>query len=77
MLQVRANHDSQGQSLNSSCSVDLRIKLPENYPLAPPVLIDAVNSKGLSTDHVNELKSLLRKTALEKVGEVMIHEIGK
>jgi len=52
------------------------VKLPENYPLAPPIVIEAVDSQGLSTGHVNELKSLLKKAATEKVGEVMIHEIG-
>ena len=77
LFQLRPNHDSQGQSPNPHCTVDLHIKCSENYPLSPPTVIKPVNAKGLSDELIQDLQSKLNSMAKEKVGEVMVMEIGE
>ena len=58
------------------CAVDLHVKCSENYPLSPPTVIKPVNAKGLSENQILELQKNLVQMAQQKIGEVMIMDIG-
>ena len=75
--QLRPNHDSVGLSTVVHCSVELHIKCSDNYPLSPPTVIKPVNAKGLDNDQIAELQRNLTQMAKDRVGEVMIMDIGK
>ncbi|XP_028933853.1 eIF-2-alpha kinase GCN2 isoform X1 [Ornithorhynchus anatinus] len=55
--------------------VDLRVKCPQNYPDVVPE-IELENTKGLSNESINALKSSLEELAKERCGEVMIFELA-
>ncbi|OXB65692.1 hypothetical protein ASZ78_015443 [Callipepla squamata] len=55
--------------------VDLWVKCPHTYPDTVPE-IQLKNSKGLSNEKINELKSRLAELAKECCGEVMIFELA-
>ncbi|XP_054054237.1 eIF-2-alpha kinase GCN2 isoform X3 [Rissa tridactyla] len=55
--------------------VDLWVKCPHTYPDTVPE-IQLKNSKGLSNEKINELKSRLAELAKQRCGEVMIFELA-
>uniref|UniRef100_A0A8C0AW68 eIF-2-alpha kinase GCN2 n=1 Tax=Buteo japonicus TaxID=224669 RepID=A0A8C0AW68_9AVES len=55
--------------------VDLWVKCPHTYPDTVPE-IQLKNSKGLSKEKINELKSRLGQLAKQRCGEVMIFELA-
>ncbi|NXN94799.1 E2AK4 kinase, partial [Rhinopomastus cyanomelas] len=55
--------------------VDLWVKCPHTYPDTVPE-IQLKNSKGLSNEKINELKSRLAELAKQCCGEVMIFELA-
>ncbi|XP_010157299.1 PREDICTED: eukaryotic translation initiation factor 2-alpha kinase 4 [Eurypyga helias] len=55
--------------------VDLWVKCPHTYPDTVPE-IQLKNSKGLSNERINELKSRLAELAKQRCGEVMIFELA-
>ncbi|XP_065542743.1 eIF-2-alpha kinase GCN2 isoform X2 [Lathamus discolor] len=55
--------------------VDLWVKCPHTYPDTVPE-IQLKNSKGLSNEKINELKSSLAELAKQRCGEVMIFELA-
>ncbi|XP_068018973.1 eIF-2-alpha kinase GCN2 isoform X2 [Melanerpes formicivorus] len=55
--------------------VDLWVKCPHTYPDTVPE-IQLRNSKGLSNEKINELKSRLAELAKQRCGEVMIFELA-
>ncbi|NXP47980.1 E2AK4 kinase, partial [Heliornis fulica] len=55
--------------------VDLWVKCPHTYPDTVPE-IQLKNSKGLSNEKINELKSRLAELAKQHCGEVMIFELA-
>uniref|UniRef100_A0A0D9R4Q6 eIF-2-alpha kinase GCN2 n=1 Tax=Chlorocebus sabaeus TaxID=60711 RepID=A0A0D9R4Q6_CHLSB len=55
--------------------VDLRVKCPPTYPDVVPA-IELKNTKGLSNESVNLLKSRLEELAKKHCGEVMIFELA-
>ncbi|KAM4779677.1 eIF-2-alpha kinase GCN2 isoform 1-T1 [Cyanocitta cristata] len=55
--------------------VDLWVKCPHTYPDTVPE-IQLKNSKGLSNEKINELKSRLAELAKQRRGEVMIFELA-
>ncbi|NXU52113.1 E2AK4 kinase, partial [Turnix velox] len=55
--------------------VDLWVKCPHTYPDSVPE-IQLKNSKGLSNEKINELKSRLAELAKQRCGEVMIFELA-
>ncbi|NXD07885.1 E2AK4 kinase, partial [Nothocercus nigrocapillus] len=55
--------------------VDLWVKCPHTYPDTVPE-IELKNSKGLSNEKINELKSGLAELARQRCGEVMIFELA-
>jgi hypothetical protein len=74
---LRPNHDSQGLAAEPFCSVELHVKCSDDYPLSPPTVIKPINAKGLSDQNVQELQKNLIHMAKDRVGEVMIMEIGE
>ncbi|XP_010184445.1 PREDICTED: eukaryotic translation initiation factor 2-alpha kinase 4-like [Mesitornis unicolor] len=55
--------------------VDLWVKCPHTYPDTVPE-IQLTNSKGLSNEKINELRSKLAELAKQRCGEVMIFELA-
>uniref|UniRef100_A0A8C4VG92 eIF-2-alpha kinase GCN2 n=1 Tax=Falco tinnunculus TaxID=100819 RepID=A0A8C4VG92_FALTI len=55
--------------------VDLWVRCPHTYPDTVPE-IQLKNSKGLSNEKINELKSRLAELAKQRCGEVMIFELA-
>uniref|UniRef100_A0A8C3YAW8 non-specific serine/threonine protein kinase n=1 Tax=Catharus ustulatus TaxID=91951 RepID=A0A8C3YAW8_CATUS len=55
--------------------VDLRVRCSHTYPDTVPE-IQLKNSKGLSNEKINELKSRLAELAKQRCGEVMIFELA-
>ena len=75
LLKIRPDHDSRGPN-QQACTVDLRIKCSDKYPLVPPE-IDLINAKCVSDLDIASLKNELEKMSKSAVGEVMVMNLAQ